>query len=113
MYQGRLKTAKNYDDIGDIFTDFNRLYQDFLKHQQQIETNNNIDNAYADFLNDTKPQKDTKQEKTKLDTEKVKELLKNKKYRESVMRTLPERYLKNEITKSELNELTAMGNTEI
>ena len=39
-------------------------------------------------------------------------MLKNKKYRESIMKTLPEHYMKNELTKNELIELTRMGTME-
>ena len=35
----------------------------------------------------------------KFDIEKIKEMLKNKKYIESIMKTLPEHYMKNELTK--------------
>ena len=48
----------------------------------------------------------------KFDIEKVKEKLKNKKYRESIMKTLSGHYMKNESTKIELIELTRMGTME-
>ena len=39
-------------------------------------------------------------------------MLKNKQYRESVMKTLPEHCMKNELTKNELIELTRMATME-
>ena len=69
-----------------------------------------MQDAYSFLSPDTTP---TNKKETsilgKFDIEKLKEMLKNNKYRESIIKTLPERYLKNEITKNEMNELSRMG----
>ena len=74
-----------------------------------------MQDAYSFISPDTIPQITNKKESSipaKFDIEKIKEMLKNKKYRESIMKTLPEHYMKNELTKNELIELTRMGTTE-
>ena len=44
--------------------------------------------------------------------EKINEMIKNLKYRETRIKTLPEHYLKIELTKNELIEKTRIGTTE-
>ena len=74
-----------------------------------------MQDAYSFLSPDTIPQITNTKESTipsKFDIEQIKEMLKNKKYRESIMKALPEHYMKNEFTKNELIELTRMGTTE-
>ena len=89
--------------------DFDTHYTETLQKQSHMQ------DAYSFISPDTIPQIANKKESSipsKIDIEKIKEMLKNKKYRESIMKTSPEHYLKNELTKKELIELTRMGALE-
>ena len=89
--------------------DFDTYYKEALQRQPHMQ------DAYSFLSPDTNPQITNKKESpipAKCDIEKIKEMLKNKKYRESIMKTLPEHYVTNELTKNELIELTRMGTME-
>ena len=108
-YQTLLKKSKHYEDIENAYVDFDTYYKEALQRQPHMQ------DAYSFLSPDIIPQITNKKESTipsKFDIEKIKEMLKNKKYRESIMKTLPEHYMKNELTKNELIELTRMGTTE-
>ena len=108
-YQTLLKKSKHYEDIENAYVDFDTYYKEALQRQPHMQ------DAYSFLSPDIIPQITNKKESTipsKFDIEKIKEMLKNNKYRENIMKTLPEHYMKNEITKNELIELTRMGTTE-
>ena len=94
-YQALLDEAENYEDMENVYVDFDTYYNEALQKQLHMQ------DAYSFILPDATPQKTNKKSSipAKFDIEKIKEMLKNKKYRESIMKTLPEHYLKNELTK--------------
>ena len=100
-----LDEAENYEDIENAYVNFDTYYTEALQKQPQQD-------AYIFLSPDTTPQIKNKKESSipeKFDIEKIKEMVKNNRYRESIMKTLPEHYMKNELTKNELIELTRMG----
>ena len=104
-----LDEAENYEDMENVYVDFDTYYKEALQKQPHMQ------DAYSFISPDTTTQITNKKESSKpakFDIEKIKEMLKNKKYKESVMKTLPEHYMKNELTKNELIELTRMGTME-
>ena len=85
-YQSLLDEAENYEDIENSYVDFDTYYKESLQKQPHMQ------DAYSFLSPDTTPQITNKKESSipaKFDIEKIKEMLKNKKYRESIMKTLP------------------------
>ena len=86
-----LDEAGNYEDIENTYVDFDTYYKEALQKQPHMQ------DAYGFISPDTTPQTRNKKESSipaKFDIEKIKEMLKNKKYREIIMKTIPEHYMK-------------------
>ena len=91
-----LDEAENYEDMENVYVDFDTYYKETLQKQPHMQ------DAYSFLSPDTIPKITNKKEPStpaKFDVDKIKEMLKNKKYRESIMKPLPEHYMKNELTK--------------